>query len=397
MSRLAFYLVPFYLSFWGLGRDIPGIGLSTTVVGTLTLFLLSVPLFWNKPIRLRHQWFFIGFVLLHVLWLNPFGVRWLDKLDFSAKVVAAFLFFAIVVNLARTLERYSKMIGVLLATTTAVMLVLVYFHLVVFESSYLSKNLTAEELYYLGRQGKNSMAFFLAVVFPFAYARFTHQRNTYNLIVLVVIAFATVYTISRMALVSLVTAILLFAVIGLKRARYRRQLVAGGLTAFVVFPVVFEIDLVNTFLRARSPATIAEVESGERRILEFGAHRYQLLLQSLDGFIASPIIGQGAGSFRDDGRSDSHNDYGRILYELGLVGFLLAGSIVWFSFRDLRSCKRLVPPEHGWLLDGQIVSLVSTAAMLLVMNAYHTLPVWFVLAGAQVIPLSIRHQMTQRL
>ncbi len=55
-----------------------------------------------------------------------------------------------------------------------------------------------------------------------------------------------------------------------------------------------------------------------------------------------------------------------------------------------------VGPEHAWLLDGQIVALVSTVVMMGAVNAYDTIPFWFILAGAQVIPLTLKKRHSLR-
>ena len=387
MKRLVAYFVAFYLSFWGLGQSIPGLGLSAGVVGTAAVFIFSPILFVGQKLHLRHQGLLTAFVLLHVVLVNPFELGNLSlKADLIVHIGAAFLFFVLVLNLVGNLQIYSRMIGVLLGTAAGVTLVLVYLHLFVYQSQYLTGHLTYNEYLDLGREGKNTLAFFLALLFPFAYARFTHHRGGYNLSILLLVTFGALYTISRMALLSLISSVILFALWGTRGYRYRRQMVLVGLMVLVILPVQFGIEPLTTFLKLRSPAEVEEVESGERGFVALGGHRYTLLLQSLEGFATSPIFGRGLGSSRQGGRSESHNDYARILYEFGLVGLLLFGSIIWISFRDLRSCKELVPPEHKWLLDGQVVALIGTFLMLLLINAYDSLPVWFILAGSQIIP-----------
>ncbi len=397
MRRVLCYFVPFYLSFWCLGRSVPGIGVSTSLVATSVLFLLSVLVFWERSLYLRHQAIFAGFIFIHVISLVPFGPNNIAlRLDLVAHICAAFLFFVIVANLPNNLDRYSRMLGVLLGTTTGLMLFLLFMHLVVFESQYLTGHLTYSEWYYSGRFGKNTLALFLAMLFPFAYARFTHHRNAYNFLLVAVIAGSALYTLSRMALVGLVVSILVFAGVGLRTARYRRQLVVGFLVLVVILPLQYSVNPLDEFLKLRSPTEVGSIESGDVGFLQLGGARGSHLRNSFDAFTASPVVGNGLGASRADGRSETHNDHLKLLQEFGLVGFCLFWAIVWFSLRDLRSCRRLIGPEHAWLLDGQIVALVSTVVMMGAVNAYDTIPFWFILAGAQVIPLTLKKRHALR-
>ena len=394
MKKFLCYIIPFYLSSWGLGQSIPGLGLSVVEIGTGTVFLLSPVLLLTKALHLRHKSLFLGFILLHAVVLNPFSSTNLAlKGNFVLHLAAAFLLLLIMVNLVDTLDVYSKMVGIFLVTTAGMVLILVYLHWFVYESAYLTGSLTSDTFFLRGRGGKNTLAFLLAVLFPFAYSRFTYRRSVLNSTVLTLITFGALYTVSRMALISMVASTVLFAVLGTGRVTvFRRQLGVVAFLVLVVIPLRQGTDPVTAFMQVRSGAPIAASGLEGDAFIDFEGQRMSLLLQGLEGFVTSPLFGRGLGSFREDGRSQSHNDYIRILYELGLIGFLPFMAIFWVSFRDLRSVSRFVPPEHQWLRDGQIVAVLTVLILLVFMNAYETVPVWFVLAGSQIIPRLARRQ-----
>jgi O-antigen ligase len=383
------YFAVFALSFWCLAQRLPGLGLTAAEIVGGTLATAGLPLLLRGRLYLRHSPIFLVFVLIHLTIINP------DHLGHSAlhlggQVLFAFASAVIFVNLAGGLKVYSGMISIMIATTASIALLLTYLHLFEFGSGYLTPHLDYETYYSVGRYGKNTLGFFLAFLFPFAYSRFSHKRTLLSLVGLSLITFSALYTISRMILLSLVLSIFLFAIFSTRRKIFLRQLMIVAVISLILFPVLLEIDLVETFLKLRSPATVEAVEDGEITFFDFGGHRMRMIREGLEGFWSSPLFGHGIGSFRVGGRSQAHNDYIQILYEFGLLGFLLFIAIFLMSFKDLLAGKKAIPPRYQWLWDAQIVCLVSVFFSLLFISAYETLPVWFTLAGTQIVTRSAR-------
>lgn len=387
-ARLVCYFAAAILSSWCLGYEIPGVGLSVVAVGTVAVAAAGLPVILFGRLYLRWPLLLIAFIGLHLIVVNPF-TDLAFKVGLAAQVVVAFGFFLAIVNLSRDLDVYSRMITILLITTTVIVGALLYIHLVVFQSQFLSIHFTQEAYQVGGRAGRNTLSYFLVIAFPFAYARFSHSRTLVNTLMMVVIGFAALYTISRMALLSIIATLVLFALLGTHASRYRRQLVAVGLAVLVILPIGYGIDLWTTFLRIRNPAQVEAVEAGDVSLVPLEGDRYNLIWWALDGLASSPVVGRGLGSFQAELGAESHNDYLRLLYEFGVVGLALFAGIVWGAFRDLRRCRWAVPPEHRWLVDGQTVSMICTFGGLLTINAYDAPPVWFVLAGSQIIPMAV--------
>ena len=204
---------------------------------------------------LRHTPIFFAFVLIHFTIINPDHLG-NETLNLGLQVLFAFAIVVILVNLAGSLKVYSRMISIMIVTTASIALLLTYLHLFVFGSGYLTPHLEYETYYYVGRYGKNTLGFFLAFLFPFAYSRFSHQRTLLSLACLSLITFAALYTISRMTLVSLVLSLVLFVIFSTRRKIFLRQLMIVAFITVILFPFLLEINLVETFLKLRSPQMV---------------------------------------------------------------------------------------------------------------------------------------------
>ena len=118
--------------------------------------------------------------------------------------------------------------------------------------------------------------------------------------------------------------------------------------------------------------------------------------KALKGFPEKPLFGHGITSFafdhaeyRPDGsllrRPSSHNDYVQVLYELGLIGFGFLGLFLLVCFWGLWKADDVLG-DMRWVRDGQLVSLAVLTFALNAINAYETVPFWFITAGAMAIP-----------
>lgn len=385
LRQVTCHIVAFSITLWCFGKSIPGLGIGIFMGGVFLLFYMTPVLLLKREITLFHKPLFLIFLFLHLIIVNPFGQS-ATTFDFMIKITASILFFIVLVNVVDDLRLYSRMILVMLAMMTAIAAFLVYLHMFVFHSPYLTTHMTQTDWYYIGRTGKNTLSFFLALLYPFAYARFSHRKTPRNFFSFAIIAFAILYTLSRMAILSLLFSTFLFTILSIRRIMSIKQLVVIALSIFVI-STVFEINT-KTYLKLRYVGQVSEVESGKIGLLDFGSHRGLLVRRGLEGFLESPFFGHGVTSFRGQkvtGGSLSHNDYLQILYELGFIGFTAFGALLFFSFRDLQWSRKRIPPKFYWLWDGQIVSLLTTFLMLLFINAYETIPVWFVLAGCQIL------------
>ena len=385
LSHMVCYLIALTLSLWCFGKDIPGIKIGLFMGGIIVFFYLSPVLFLRKTLQIPHKLLFVSFVALHLVVINPFKSNPF-ALSFSFKILTAFIFLFLLVNLVDNFELYSKMMLVHLFAVTVLVAVFVYLHLVVFHSTFLTVNLTKSGLFYGGRGGKNTLSFILALLFPFYYARFSHKKNIFNLLIVLLMGFSVLYTLSRMALISMVLSLLLFPLLAIRRTMYIKQFVVVA-TLVMMISLSFGIGL-KTFMALKDPTNAESIERGQGEFVGAEGHRMRLARAGVSGFLTSPLFGHGVASFRQQeatGESLSHNDYLQILYELGLSGILLFLGIIIVSLRDLMECRKNIPEEHQWLWDGQIVCLLSLCVTLLFINVYETMPFWFVLAGCHIL------------
>lgn len=397
LKDLLCYFVAACLALWCLGKSLPLVGIGIFSVGILILFYLSPPLFFGKRISLNNKLLWFLFFGIHLVFINPFHDN-KHTFDFLLRAVFSFSFFLVLINVIDDVKLYRRMMTILIGILAAIALILIYRHLFIFHSAYLTSGFTYGDWYYGGRAGKNTLSFFLALVFPFVYARFSYKRNIINTVCLAIIGFATLYTLSRMALVSMVLSVVLFSIFSINKKLFTKQLVVLSVLLLLISNI-FGMGI-KTFLKLKNPTEVEAVQRGEKSFATFEGHRFRLLHSGFQGFVASPLFGHGMTSFRSQdktGRSLSHNDYIQILYELGLIGFLAFLAILAISLKDLLACKRYVPHEYHWLWDGQIVCLISVSAMLLFINAYETAPFWFVLAGAQIFSRTVKPSVVPNL
>ena len=75
----------------------------------------------------------------------------------------------------------------------------------------------------------------------------------------------------------------------------------------------------------------------------------------------------------------------QVLYELGLIGFCLLGLFLFVCIREHWKADDVLG-DMRWVRDGQLVSLAVLTFALNAINAYETVPFWFITAGAMAVP-----------
>lgn len=397
LNRMAVYMMGVFMSFWCLGYSMPGVGVGVFMVGVLMLFYLAPALFLKKNINVGYKFLIPAFLFCHLILYSPFkGVDY--TLDFVLHITSAIFLFIVMVSLVDDMITYSNLVRIVLALLVLITGFLVYRHLFVFHSFYLTANV--HEVYWSGRAGKNTLSFFLAAMFPYAYARFTYKRSLVNTLSAGLIGFAILYTISRMAMGSMALAMGLFCLIGIDRKRYIKQTAVLLILALVV-SAFFGVGM-GTYLKHRNPAaTEIEIERGEVQFMsDSEGKRDRLKALAIEGFMKNPLYGQGLGAFRADkdkgNGSQTHNDYFQILHDMGLIGILLFLLLISTALWDLWKCRRYVRERDYWLWEGQLVSLLCLCAMIQFINAYETIPFWFALAGCRIISQSVGREHKEK-
>ncbi len=159
---------------------------------------------------------------------------------------------------------------------------------------------------------------------------------------------------SRSSLLGLV----LWGAIVIFRSRYRGWLLVAALAGSPLLFVALPDSLQTRF------ETIVNPDVGPENAKESGEGRLQGLMTGFDLLMANPATGCGPGAWRPAAHSklESHNLYGQLMGETGMLGIAAFGSILvcyWMNFRWLRR-YRLGHPECK---DDFVFQLAGAIAM----------------------------------
>jgi putative inorganic carbon (HCO3(-)) transporter len=239
----------------------------------------------------------------------------------------------------------------------------------------------------------NDFAFFMVGALPLALVlRRSARRPILWDVAAVIIALATLGTLSRGALAA-IAAMLVFAVLaGVVRARVIAAILAALVVAFAVFAVT-DAKLIETSLQQKS--SVASQNVDERLI------RWRVTAEMT---IDYPILGIGPGGFRnnypdyiDPSEIDvlhpldvAHETYLEISAELGLVGLATFLTVIGAGYAGARRRSRLagdLDPQVA-LAGGICAAIIATTVAAIFLTEQYYLPLWmFAACGAAVDPL----------
>jgi O-antigen ligase len=354
----------------------------TEVFGAVTLFLGAVLLTF-EPFRLQkmRRWplaapaFFFGVLFLSCVF-SPFRGQ-------ALQIVGAVLIAVAFVLAVDTRNEFEKVIIGIVLGMAALNLILMGIHLFKFHQVCLTPDFMDLAK---GMSGKNRLAFGVGLFFPFAYTYFIHSKKAWSAVVFAVFAVSVVLVFSRMALYSGIL-ILLSSILLLKnKKKYLIGLLGICLTAAIILSLA-GLSL-RDFLDGKKKLNeaVSTRVSSPQWILKEESSRVRYVKQAIRGGIQRPILGHGFNKFRyenpeyfPDGRikryPQTHNDYTGAFYEMGIVG--LAGmAAVFITFgRRLWQAR----DAQTWIYDGLFLSGLSLVFMLTCINAYTTLPFWFLI------------------
>lgn len=383
------------LPLWVLTYYVPRTGLRVFSLSVFMIYAVGFPALLKRKLQIRSYLPYLIFACVHIMSeiinKNPLGY------SFTLELLGAILFLIVVVENIRGVGTYSAAMNKMMIAAGILLIILLYQHLIVYRSVYFSPYLEFREWRINGVHGtKGTIALFLCFLFPFAYARFTYKKTAVYGFFLFVVSFSALYTLSRMALVSLVFSLLTSAVFSFDRKKHLKQFVVVGIVLFLA-QAVFHVGIGTFFkLKAESMAykptgsALYSVKPFDpnrfvslRHYLH--SHRAEYITEALSGFLEKPVFGHGVYAFMTKYRHATHNDFTLILYELGLVGFASFLLIFFVSLKNLLAVRDSLPPEYFWLWEGQTACFLSMFLCLLFLNAYKSLPFWFMLAGNEIM------------
>lgn len=177
-----------------------------------------------------------------------------------------------------------------------------------------------------------SIVFALPLVTAFWNANPSRQLRLALMLYLALSVGCILLTGSRSAFLCLVV----WAGIRIWNSRYRWQAV---IVSSVVFPIIFAVlpeSLQNRF------ETIINPDVGPENAKISGQGRVEGLLTGMELLAENPLTGVGPGAWRPATGSEieSHNLYGQVMGEMGLLGVLTFGGILVCFWSNLRWMKR---------------------------------------------------------
>jgi O-antigen ligase len=386
LSELVCYTAAFSVAFWFTGANFIGDIVGVGSVGILALLFFFPILSRKSSLVVPHKELLFAFVAMHVF--SAFFAPNLFSANVALKILMQVVFFVLLINVINSIQTLSKMVQLLLILTALSMAFLIYIYLVVFHTLFLGNVLNE-----VNRSGKNTLAYFLSAMFPFAYARFFHKPNFLTFLMLIIIAFADIYVFSRMSLLLMGLTVLMMPLIGIRKKKYIGVVVVGLLGGSALLGMTgFTLD---DYMALKVPGSTTSQNRFLNTNLE-ESHRGTMILDGLNGFLERPLLGHGAGSFqmnqfsRHGSYTVAHNDYITMLFEFGVVGTLLFFGLILGVLKDLWNVRHKIVRENAWLWEGFLASIVCLLIGLLFNNAYFTVIVWFMLAGGQYLALKVR-------
>ena len=233
---------------------------------------------------------------------------------------------------------------------------------------------------------KNSLATSLVLITPFIFAGIFSGRNRF----IFVLAFFSVlfflyYVNSRSAVIILIFEILFFFF--LSQSENIKSNLRYIFISSVVLIFISGISLSDWILKnnAFSDSGLPEYfQSNEENLIE--THRGWLLIESINGYLDSSLMGNGIATFRIrptnlDSRTDTHNDYALLLYEQGTIGFaLILFLIIWRISVNVKLSKNY----NDRFLEASSCALFGLLISLLFVNLIQSLVFWTIIAFSYV-------------
>ncbi len=234
---------------------------------------------------------------------------------------------------------------------------------------------------------KNSLATSLALIAPFLLAGFfSNKRRVIYFFAILAILFFMYYVNSRSATIILLVEILFFFF--LSRSEKLKRNLRYILLFFIGAIVISGISLSDWIMKNNtfSDSGLPEYFQADDESL-FETHRGFLLIESINGYLDSSLVGNGIATFRIrptnlDSRTDTHNDYTLLLYEQGTLGFLLYLFLIMWR---LSVNSKLLKQHSNRFLEASSCSLAGLLVSLLFVNLIQTLIFWTIIAISYVI------------
>lgn len=251
---------------------------------------------------------------------------------------------------------------------------LVYVYAFVFRAPYLGTDLGEE-----ARFGRAQLAWYLSVLFPYAFFYFWKSRHKLaRVLPAMVLLVSLLYVQTRGAWIS-VAGGLAYAAMATWRAdraealKMTAAIAIGGTlmigTGLVLIAAYVDItELVTRFVSIYRPQDVPELHSYEIR--------WAAISDAFAGFRSSPIIGVGVGSTLVFVERLTHNDVATILLELGLIGLMVFVVLLLLLARASGALETTSGAAADWLTLGSRAGFVNWVLSMMFINVYTSVQFW---------------------
>jgi len=322
----------------------------------------------------------ITFFLLHVMGLfrsssHLIAISIITKLTMG---IAAFL--CIILFFPSDKKTIKKFWVIIVWSSTALLLFLIYKYAFVFKSTYLSSQLD-----YATRVGRNQLAWYLIFVFPPALCYFwcsSKRKKIIKFIPLFVITISIIYSCSRSTWVSIVVSLFFFLMVAKKNKKYERK-------NNIIFLLLMSLLVLTSYWGLTKVINNVEISQRVTSLLSTNEvsrlHSYDtrssLLKNGINYFINRPILGIGLGNSEEKLGRPTHNDYLNIFLEMGfLCGVCFIGILISIiKITKLNHLSHYKTKKLSWTSTSGRMTLVALCVSLFFINAYTTLLFWIFL------------------
>lgn len=248
-------------------------------------------------------------------------------------------------------EAYEKIMDKLVLLTFIYLIFSLPMHFFYYESSLLSATAFFSDMRYEAISNKNTLGIFLGLLLIYSLYKLNSNLILYNYLMVMLIYVSIFYTFSRSALFISILGTFLFFLLNINFFKKFMLLLFSILILLFIFqisPSKYQDmkSLSNEQVIMQNYRYIDEdkiiLENDPSKTFSIQSARYQYLKESFEGFIEKPLVGHGFTNFRKNKtflnesgevirNPVTHNDFAQILYELGLLGFLIFLFLIVFQ------------------------------------------------------------------
>ena len=320
---------------WGTSWDMPIISLppSYFLIATCLasiIFLPEQPIIREKLIPLM---LFAGIFLLTtplslstVYSSNNISGDLSYLVTYDIKIIINLLLLFGIVNIFNSKEDFNRFSFLLSLTVCILAPILIWRYIFVFDVLYVGVELSEPR-----REGKNSFGMALILIFPFLLINLKERKlyKYFSYIAAIFVLALAILINSRSAVIVLFLISMLF--LYFLEFKGRKLLLALVIPIFIVVLSTFSIVEFLTKTGSFSDGLSSNDEVSLSSLA--GSHRGFLAREAISGSFENTGFPNGTATFRirptnQGSRTETHNDHLLVLYEQGLIGFLL----MWFLF-----------------------------------------------------------------